>query len=108
MSDKNEIQYIISQYNDYSILPDTYSTSIFSLFTVYFLIQKISDNLMAKWQACFYPMYLLCAITFIQYFLKIVNSEMFEDEEIHTSIKIPNFERVVLISNFFRFLYSPL
>jgi hypothetical protein len=108
---KNEHPYIISTYNDYDILSDTCLGSIFSLFTLYFLLQKISDNLMTKWQACFYPMYLYFFIIFAKYFLKIVYSEMAESGEETTckrTIKIDNMERVVLISNFFKFIYSPL
>jgi hypothetical protein len=105
---KNEHPLIISTYNDHEIHLDTCMSSIFSLFTVYFLLQKISDNLMAKWQACFYPMYLLFIILFIKYFVKIIYSEIYETSQVKGVIKVVNIERVVLISNFFKFLYSPL
>jgi hypothetical protein len=105
---KNDHQMVISTFKDYEILSDTYMSSIFGLFTIYFFIQKISDNLMAKWQACLYPMYLNFIILFIKYALKIFYSELNDDGENKSLIRAKNIERVVLISNFFKFLYAPL
>jgi hypothetical protein len=107
---KNDHDLIISKYNEFDILSDSCLGSIFSLFTIYFLLQKISDNLMAKWQACFYPMYLLFIILFLKYFIKIIYSEVNESKENESRvfIRITNIERVVLISNFFKFVYPPL
>lgn len=115
-SDKSDHHYIISAYNSNEILPDSYMTSILSLLSIFFVVQKLNDNLMAKWQACFYPLYLLLIYQILKYFIRIIRSESNEDdqnkhdEENKQSykIKIQNFDKIVLISNFFSLINSVL
>lgn len=99
---------IITHYDQQSIIPENYFFSISSFLTVFFIYQKINDNLMAKWNACFYPIYLYFIIQFLIYFYKIVKSEIIEENDISHVIKIINFDRAVLISNFFNLVNAPL
>lgn len=100
---KNDHHLVISNYIDDEILNENISLPIFLLFTLFFLIQKLNDNLMAKWQATFYPVYLFLIYKFIKFFLRIVKTESSDDsgEKETKIIKIANLGKVVLISNFF-------
>jgi hypothetical protein len=68
----------------------------------------LNDNLMAKWNACFYPIYFYYIVIFLSYFYKIIKSEITEENDESRVIKIRNFERAVLISNFFNLVNAPL
>jgi hypothetical protein len=108
MADEYEQSNIITHYNQQSIIPESYFFSVSSLLTVFFIFQKVNDNLMAKWNACFYPIYVYFIVCFLSYFYKIVKSEISEENDNSGVIKIRNFDRAVLISNFFNLVNSPI
>jgi hypothetical protein len=100
---KNDHHIVIASYIDEEIIHESMSLAIFLLFTIFFIVQKLNDNLMAKWQATLYPMYLFIIYSFFKFFVKIVKTESSDDsgEKEWKIIKIANIGKVVLISNFF-------
>lgn len=109
-NDKNDHNAVLNKYIDASIVPTGQATPIACLLTLLFLYQKLNDNFLAKWQACFYPIFLLLAYQFVKYFARIIKSETSEEEvtEVRFKLRIKNFEQIVLISNFFALIHTSL
>lgn len=97
---------IIHYYNDLEILPSKFFLPFTLALTSYYLIQKLSDNFMARWQVCFYPVLFYIIFNFFSSFFKILKSEMgFDDDEKYKSnINVENIDKITLLSNFFKMI----
>jgi MFS family permease len=102
---------IINSYLDLDILNEGFSLPIAGIFTIYFILQKLNDNLMTRWHAPFIPIYILLLFRFLKSFIRIIKTESHDeiDEELpKVNLQIKNFDRVILISNFFTMINSSM
>jgi hypothetical protein len=97
---------IIIFYNDQKILPAKFFLPFALSLTCYYLIQKLSDNFMARWQVCFYPILFFIIFNFFSAFLKIIKAELGFEEEDKNNIYIENIDKISLLSNFFKMILS--
>jgi hypothetical protein len=118
---KTDHNMIISSYSDYGILNEDLSLPISACITLFFIYQKLNDNLMSRWHAPFYLLYALFIFKFIKAFVQIIKSgdeedstqihEVSQDEakfhgyEIKFKLNIHNLDKIVLISNLFSMLH---
>lgn len=97
---------IIAKYLNYNIIEPNFYMAFCGLFSSYLLYQKVSDNFMAKWQVTFYPMYIYLILKAIYFFIQIISSESSSSIDIaKTKLKIRNLSNIILISNYFSFIY---
>ena len=74
-NDKTDHHIVINSYVSYNINEYSFILPFLSMLTIFFLIQKLNDNLMVKWQATFYPIFLYFIYKFIVAFIQILKTE---------------------------------
>lgn len=95
-------------------VPQSYSKSLLvsGLITTFFIFQKISNNLLTKWQACFYLFYAVILIKFFLCFLRILDdnsnikemiSSIYEKEEFISKV-----ENLMLLSSLVSLIHYTL
>lgn len=105
--DKHDHHLVLSTHLNNDIQHEGLFLPISILLTTFFILQKLNDNLMAKWQATFYPIFLYIIYNIIKYFIKIIKSET-EENSTDSKIKIDNYSRIILISNLFGLINTSL
>ena len=114
-NDKSHDHTIISSFQEFEILTIKFFFPFTLGLTLYYILQKLNDNFMAKWQVCFYPLLLFAIVEFLQSFYRIIKSEFSSDEDsslvyngniINIKINVDNLDRIILISNFFKMILS--
>lgn len=95
-------------------IPQSYATStlISGLLSVYLFFQKLRDNLLASWQACCYPIFIVLIYKFISSFIEILKDSNLR--EVLTNFYgqnddiIVKLENLILLSNLFNLIHYSL
>ena len=79
------------------------------LITLYFLYLKVLDNLLASWQACFYPLFILLSVRFLYTFYDIIRENKLKEVLSHfygtEDDVIVKLENLILLSNLFNLIH---
>ena len=110
--EKSTNHHVICGYLEKEIIGEKIALPISLIFTSIFIVQKLNDNLMAKWQATFLPLHIYLIYSFLKYFIRIIKSELNEEENNKKTSKslekIININNILLLSNFFSLINSAL
>jgi hypothetical protein len=120
MYDEEKVSHhhVICSYLEKDIISEKIALPLSIMFTLFFIVQKLHDNFMAKWQATFLPIYIYLIYSFLKHFIRIIKSELREEDgegyshnytkSSNDIAKIVNINNILLLSNFFSLINSAL